>query len=39
MRMLFRGQPLQDEGGNVQMVKAKSLGANLPSQSTDIKFP
>jgi hypothetical protein len=23
MRMLFRGQPLQDEGGNVQMVKAK----------------
>jgi hypothetical protein len=23
MRMLFRGQPLQHKGGNVQMVKAK----------------
>jgi hypothetical protein len=30
MRMLFRGKPLQDEGGNVRMVKANSSDATFP---------
>jgi hypothetical protein len=33
IRMLFRGQPLQDEGGNVRMVKANSSDATFRSHT------